>query len=250
MQMHKNGRLGEGIAWRAPARRQPRQVGPPCYRFPAAGLTVFPFLVNSLHLSRGEEPGRTAATLKTLVPREQVEVRRRRTTGRVLFAASESGPHRTQGEQDVAVQLQFSQSVGRLHKPQAGDPDAAPRGWHGDLWKREGASQGDGHTQVRPGSLPGQLAGQRGRPVWLPGPARALRLTGLPPANQGQCGLDGASPCLVTVCARKIARRNRRVMQSFRGRFLKMRMMKVPKPFLGWLVWIYKKSTRNTSQRG
>lgn len=100
MQMPKNGRLGEGIAWRAPARRQLRQVGPPCYRFPAAGLTVFPFLVNSLHLSRSEEPGRTAATLKTLVPREQVEVRRRRTTGRVLLAASESGPHRMQGKQD------------------------------------------------------------------------------------------------------------------------------------------------------
>ena len=163
--------------------------------------SFFPFLVSNLRLSRAEGPGRTAATLKTLVPREQVEVQTLRTAGRVLLGVRVRTTQDARGaRRDAGVQLQFSERVGRVHKPQAGDPDAAPRGWHGDFWKREGAPQGDGHTQVRPGSLPGQLAGQRGRPVWIPGPARALRPTGLPPANQGQCGLEGAQSLAHSLC--------------------------------------------------
>lgn len=49
---------------------------------------------------------------------------------------------------------------------------------------RRGSLQTADLTQVWwAGSLPGQLAGHRGWPVWISGLARALRLSGLPPAR-------------------------------------------------------------------
>lgn len=78
----------------------------------------------------------------------------------------------------------FSKSVGRLHKPWGDTLTLLPEAGREVSGSRRGSSQTTDLTQVWwAGSLPGQLAGQRGWPVWITGLARALRLSSLPSAN-------------------------------------------------------------------
>lgn len=75
----------------------------------------------------------------------------------------------------------FSRSVGRLHKSWGDTLMLLPEASREVSESQIGSSQTADFTQVWwAGSLPGQLAGHRGWPVWISGLARALRLSSFP----------------------------------------------------------------------